>query len=412
MRAPVARSVIAKVTCCPTAKLTSCVLIHSSAVAWSYGCGMLSVFTATSRSPARRSTSGASVSMNGRSVRRSVSSVGRSFTAPLASLGALHAHVSGERGPDVALGALRIRAHAHGDRSTVRRTLDQHHRRTRPQPELAQIAKPRRVVVAHAHDTSVLAWLEIGERDVRLLVDLPLARGDRRAVRIDRRLADRRRHAIDELVRCRMLQPLGLVVHEIPRVAERAREVRLDHAMAANRAERHASPFFRELHAAIALVLEQALIGEATHHPAHRCGRDLEPLRDVGGRGRAARALDLVDHLEVVLDRRGVRFGGTRLHHDSARSVCAPGCPRTISTGTVERCRTAVATLPRTRSLKKRCPCVAMAMRSHCSRSAASVISRAGSPLASTASTWNPSDASVAATFSRYSRSRRISSDS
>ncbi len=74
--------------------------------------------------------------------------------------------------------------------------------------------------------------------------------------------------------------------------------------MAAERAERGAAAGVGEPHAAVALVLEQPLLGEPAHHPAHRRRGDAEPLGDVGRRRRAAAAaLELVDRLEIVLDR-------------------------------------------------------------------------------------------------------------
>jgi hypothetical protein len=105
-------------------------------------------------------------------------------------------------------------------------------------------------------------------------------------VRIDGRLADGCRHSIDQLLRRRVLETLGLVVHSIPGVSKGAREIGFDDAMAAEHAQRNPTAFVGEADAAIALVREQPLLGEATHHPAHRRGRDREPVRDVGRRGR------------------------------------------------------------------------------------------------------------------------------
>src|SRR6478672_10777754 len=105
-----------------------------------------------------------------------------------------------------------------------------------------------------------------------------------------------------------MLQPLRFVMHAVPRIAERSREIRLDDAMSAYRAQCGASTLIGETHAAIAFVRDQPLLGEATHHPAHRCRRDTEDLRDLirartcAGPTGLARRLDLVDDLEVVLD--------------------------------------------------------------------------------------------------------------
>ena len=57
-------------------------------------------------------------------------------------------------------------------------------------------------------------------------------------MRIDGGLADRRRHAIDELLRGGMLETLGLIVDAIPCVAQRACEIGFDDAMPAEHARR------------------------------------------------------------------------------------------------------------------------------------------------------------------------------
>src|SRR5512143_1715977 len=60
------------------------------------------------------------------------------------------------------------------------------------------------------------------------------ARRNRRAMRVGRRFTDRRGHAVDQLIGRRVLESLGLFVHAIPRVTERAGEIRFDDAMATN----------------------------------------------------------------------------------------------------------------------------------------------------------------------------------
>jgi hypothetical protein len=133
----------------------------------------------------------------------------------------------------------------------------------------------------------------------------PVARGDRRAVRVERRIAQRSGHAVDQLVRRGVLQPLGLGVHAVPRIAEHRREVALDDAVAAQRAQRGAAPRVGEPHAAVALVLEQPLLGEPPHHAAHARRRDAEALGERVRRCDAAAPLQVVDRLQVVLDRLG-----------------------------------------------------------------------------------------------------------
>lgn len=68
--------VMANVTPWPFLNVSGWLEIQVSAMPSSYGCGILWVVSATARSPARRWSSGASSSVNGRSVRRFVFMVG------------------------------------------------------------------------------------------------------------------------------------------------------------------------------------------------------------------------------------------------------------------------------------------------------------------------------------------------
>src|SRR5262249_10836777 len=150
------------------------------------------------------------------------------------------------------------------------------------------------------------------------------------------------------------LETFRFVVHAVPRVAERAREIRFDDAMTPNGAQRCASSGLREPNAAIPLMRDQPLLGEAADHAAHGRGREAQLRGDLVRAGDARRALQLEDALEVILDRRrdrrcradggqmGVPAGGVR--EPSRRS------PRTSSTGTRDMWRTSFATLPYKRS--------------------------------------------------------------
>ena len=130
--------------------------------------------------------------------------------------------------------------------------------------------------------------LDRGERHQRRLVERAVARGNRRAVRIGRRLADRGRHAIDQLVRRGVLQALRFVVHEIPGIAERRREIGFDDAVAAERAQRGAAAGLCQAHAAI---------GSCAISPCSASRRTM-PLTDAGAtpqrRGDLVRAGDAV----------------------------------------------------------------------------------------------------------------------
>jgi hypothetical protein len=272
--------------------------------------------------------------------RRELSAAGRDDR-----LHALDLDDRGERGTDALLGVSRAKVNGSAEWGS----LDDRHLHLRAKAALAEVAKASGVVVAHAHDPPPFARLEVSEREMEPLVDLPLARRDRCAVRVHRGLADGGGHPIDELIAGRVLQPLGLGVHEVPRVAEGVHEIRLDHAMPTYRPQRHAAPLVGELHAVVSLVLEQALIGEPAHHSTHRGRGDGEPLRDLVRARRARPALELVDRLEVVLDGCRVRVAcAGRRDHEIALNSPVRGVlePRTSSTGMSHRCRTDSATLP------------------------------------------------------------------
>src|SRR6266496_186404 len=65
----------------------------------------------------------------------------------------------------------------------------------------------------------------------------------------------------------------------------------------------------RELHAAIWHVLDQAGFGETFYHAAHRGRREIEHRGDLARGREAALVGEMVDDLEVVLDRPGERGG-------------------------------------------------------------------------------------------------------
>ena len=104
----------------------------------------------------------------------------------------------------------------------------------------------------------------------------PSGVGDRIAVGIHGRVAQHGGHPLDQRVRDGVLQPLGLVVHRVPGVAEECDQVGLDQPVAPEHAERGAPALGGELHALVGHVLEQSLLREPLDHPAHRGGRKLQ----------------------------------------------------------------------------------------------------------------------------------------
>ena len=118
------------------------------------------------------------------------------------------------------------------------------------------------------------------------LMDGAVGRGDRVAVRIDGRMAQRRGHPLDQGVRDGVLQPLGLVVHGVPASSPRnCDQVGLDEPVTAHHPERGAAAGVGELDALVGDVLEQAELREPLDHAAHRGGATAR----AGGRCRWSR---------------------------------------------------------------------------------------------------------------------------
>jgi 1,4-dihydroxy-6-naphthoate synthase len=126
-------------------------------------------------------------------------------------------------------------------------------------------------------------------------------------VRIVGREAESAIDALLELLRQDVLEPVCLVVHIVHVQSQSLREVQLEQPVVANHLERDLLAGIRERHAAVRRVLEQPERGELLHHRARRRGRDTLSLRERGDRRPVAFVLELVDLLEVVLDRVGQR---------------------------------------------------------------------------------------------------------
>ena len=107
---------------------------------------------------------------------------------------------------------------------------------------------------------------------------------------IEARIAQRVGHALDQHVGDGVLQPLGLVVHRVPGVAEEADQIGLDESVTAQHAKGDATARAVSNDSLVGHVLQQSLIGEPLDHPADRRSRKLKQLRDVAGGGRLSRA--------------------------------------------------------------------------------------------------------------------------
>src|SRR5687768_3758997 len=121
----------------------------------------------------------------------------------------LDQHLSRERGAELRSGGGELE----GDGPIIGRALGHYDLRSRQHFELRKVAQALRILVTDPDDARVRTRFEVGQGDEPSLVDRTLACRDGRAMRIDGRFADGGGHAIDELVRCRMFQTLGFLVH-------------------------------------------------------------------------------------------------------------------------------------------------------------------------------------------------------
>ena len=85
-----------------------------------------------------------------------------------------------------------------------------------------------------------------------------------------------------------MLQALGLVVHLVPAVAEHLDEEHLEQAVVAHELEGDLAALAGQLLAAVAVVLDEALGGQARDHLADGGRGDAEALGELAGRAPGA----------------------------------------------------------------------------------------------------------------------------
>jgi hypothetical protein len=111
------------------------------------------------------------------------------------------------------------------------------------------------------------------------------------------------RHPVDQRVRDRVFQPLGLLVHAVPIVPEPGDEVCLQHPVAAHHPNRQPPALPGKLDSFIWLVFDQSLLRQPLDHPAHRRRRQLELMRNIVGSRRLPPLRKEIDGLEVILDR-------------------------------------------------------------------------------------------------------------
>ena len=117
-----------------------------------------------------------------------------------------------------------------------------------------------------------------------------------------------------ELLGDDVLEPVGLVVDVLDVDAERLREVELEQPVVADHLERHALAGRRQRDGSVRLVRGELERCELLHHRARRGGRHPLPAGERGDRSVLSLAPELVDLLEVILD----RVGQGRLRHSGS----------------------------------------------------------------------------------------------
>ena len=124
---------------------------------------------------------------------------------------------------------------------------------------------------------------------------------DRMAVRAGLRVADRGEHALLEHGRHRVLEPLGLLVHLVPRDAEDVGEEALDQPVAADDALGVLAAVVGELQRLVGGSRDVAVALEAADHLVHGRRGELHGPRDVGARHRQPGLVQPEEGLEVLL---------------------------------------------------------------------------------------------------------------
>ncbi len=152
-------------------------------------------------------------------------------------------------------------------------------------------------LVLEAKNGDLRALLDVGERHA---LDA-LAGRDRVAVRAGRRVADGGAHALLELRRHRVLEPLRLLVHVVPRNAQHVGQEALDQAVPADDPLRVPESLLREADRLVGSARDVAVPLEPPDHLVHRRGGELHRAGDVRARHREPGLLEPEDDLEVLL---------------------------------------------------------------------------------------------------------------
>ncbi len=135
--------------------------------------------------------------------------------------------------------------------------------------EPAEVAQ-HRGVVRDAPNGRRLARVERVQRAQLVDLDVELRVRNRVAVRVVRRVSERRVDPRLELLGQRMLEPVGLVVHRVDRHAERFRQVLLEQPVVADHLDRSLPAGGRQRDTAIRLVGDELQRRELLQHRRDR----------------------------------------------------------------------------------------------------------------------------------------------
>jgi hypothetical protein len=128
------------------------------------------------------------------------------------------------------------------------------------------------------------------------------------AVRARLRIAHRADHVLLECRRHRVLEPLGFLVHVVPRDADHVGQEPLDQPVATDDRLGLLMPAVGEQKRPVVVARDIAVLLETAQHLVHRRGREPHRAGDVRPRDGQLRLHQPVDDLEVfLLGGRGMR---------------------------------------------------------------------------------------------------------
>ena len=117
-------------------------------------------------------------------------------------------------------------------------------------------------------DLHRFSYRDVGERGAGELLNGAVGGGNRVAMGIDVGMAQCGGHPLDHSVGDRVLQPLGLVVHRIPGVAQKFDQIGLDEAVPANHPQGRPPALLGQLDPAIGDMLQEAVLRQPFDHAA------------------------------------------------------------------------------------------------------------------------------------------------